>query len=61
MGDFSATEKLPNNRFMLISPKNRENETVPGILIKDSYVPMLSVHGKCCQYQFYYQKNRLEN
>ena len=46
MGDFSSTKKLPKNYFMLISLdilKNHKDETVYGILIKDSYFSILPV------------------
>ena len=64
MGDFSTTKKLAKNVSNIdVSniPKNLENETVYRILIKDSYVPMLSVSEKCSQHQFYYKQNPLEN
>ena len=43
MGDFSTTKKLPKNQFISNISKNHEDETVYEILIKGSYVPMLSV------------------
>ena len=57
MGDFSNTKKVIlkkyywkiTEQYVDISNihKNHEDETFYGILIKDSYVPILSVYEKC--------------
>ena len=52
-----------NGRFYDVSniPKNHEDETVNKILIKGSYVPMITIYESCWKHQFYYQQNPLEN